>query len=292
MKLRIASAQYDMPVHESFDQWKIHAEKWVSEAVKNGAKLLVFPEYGSIELISIFSSDIQKDLKWQLNEIQKFREEFVDWFEILARNHQVSIVAPSFPWKESESRFVNRAYVLFYDKKSLYQEKQVMTRFEDEDWLISSGERKMHTFLVDGVKCGISICYDIEFPDFSRTLALEGAELIIAPSCTETLAGMNRVHIGARARALENQAYVVVSQTVGNVSYSEAVDKNTGMAAVYSTCDKGLPDDGIIVRGEVNDVGWVYADLDFSKIEKVRREGSVLNFRDIPKDIERDIEIK
>ncbi|MGZ3808378.1 MAG: nitrilase-related carbon-nitrogen hydrolase, partial [Bacteriovorax sp.] len=202
------------------------------------------------------------------------------------------IVAPSFPWKESESRFVNRAYVLFYDKKSLYQEKQVMTRFEDEDWLISSGERKMHTFLVDGVKCGISICYDIEFPDFSRTLALEGAELIIAPSCTETLAGMNRVHIGARARALENQAYVVVSQTVGNVSYSEAVDKNTGMAAVYSTCDKGLPDDGIIVRGEVNDVGWVYADLDFSKIEKVRREGSVLNFRDIPKDIERDIEIK
>ncbi len=280
MKLKIATAAYDLPVHQTFESWKTHVEKWVKEGSANGAKLLVFPEYGSIELISLMSKEIQKNLQAQLNEIQKYRDDFLKAYSDLAKKYNVTIVVPSLPWKESETRFVNRAYV-FNSEKMLYQEKQVMTRFENEEWFVSSGKKELTLFSVEGILCGISICYDIEFPDFSRQQALAGAKLLIAPSCTETMAGMNRVHVGARARALENQLYVIVSQTVGDVDYSEAVDKNTGMAAVYSTCDIGFPDDGIVVQGKINGAGWTYAELDFEKVEYVRTHGRVLNFLDM-----------
>jgi predicted amidohydrolase len=279
--LKIASAQYEMVAHQNFEGWKTHVEKWVSEAANQKAELLVFPEYGSIELISLMTKDVQENLKSQLIEIQKYRDEFILCYENLSRKYNVSIVAPSFPWQESVSRFVNRAYVLMPGVKNLYQEKQMMTRFEREEWDVSTGNSKLIIFDIKKIKIGISICYDIEFPDFARKLALEGVQLLLVPSCTEAMAGMNRVHIGARARALENQQYVIVAQTVGSVNYSEAIDKNTGCAAVYSTCDLGFPDDGIINKGNVNEVKWIYADLDFSKIEKVRREGQVLNFQDL-----------
>ena len=69
---------------------------------------------------------------------------------------------------------------------------------------------------------GIAICYDIEFPLIAHAMARAGAELILAPSCTDTIAGANRVHVGARARALENQVYVAVAPTVGQAPWSPA----------------------------------------------------------------------
>lgn len=277
--LKVALAQYSLKKHHSFNAFMENAESWVKEAVVNKARLVVFPEYGSIELVSLFSLEIQQDLVRQLKEMQKHREEFLNCYLELAKKYKVYIVAPSFPYEE-DGHIVNRAFFINPEGLYGYQDKQVMTRFEDESWKVSSPkERKLHVFDVDGVKMGISICFDVEFPDFARELALSGIELLIAPSCTEAAAGMNRVHVGARARALENQIYVGVSQTVGDVDYSEAIDKNTGMAAMYSTCDKGFPDDGILIQGEVNYPKWVYAEVDPSLIARVRAEGSVFNFK-------------
>ena len=281
--LKIASAQYSMPAYKTIDDWILGVERWVAEAVNNQAKLLVFPEYGSIELISLMNKETQKNLMNQLREIQNYHEIFFQTYLSLAKKYQVIIIAPSFPYQLKEGSFVNRSYVFSSDGRSSHQEKQMMTRFENEEWQISSGKTEMVMFEVEKIKFGISICYDIEFPDFSRNLALAGAQLNLAPSCTESLAGMNRVHVGARARALENQLYVVVSQTVGDVNYSEAVDKNTGKAAVYSTCDLGFPDDGIIASGIINESTWLYATLDFDKLHTVRNQGRVFNFRDLQK---------
>lgn len=280
--LKIAAAQYSLNPHKTFDDFKINAEKWVKEASSNGARLLVFPEYGSIELVSLLKVEVQKNLALQLKEIQNFRDDFIHLYLELAQKYNVYIVAPSFPWAVSADYFINRAFLMNPNGSYGYQDKQMMTRFEDEHWKVSPPKEKvLNTFDVDGVKVGISICFDVEFPDFSRELALKGVQLLVAPSCTEALAGMNRVHIGARARALENQFYVVVSQTVGHVHYSEAIDNNTGMAAIYSTCDLGFPDDGIIVQGEVNAAKWVYGEIETKLIEDVRKNGHVFNFQKI-----------
>ena len=280
--LKIAAAQYSFNAHQTIDDFKVNAEKWVQEASHNGARLLVFPEYGSIELVSLLSVEVQKDLKMQLHEIQNLRDDFIQCYVELAKKYDVYIVAPSFPWLESPGHFINRAFLINPNGLYGYQDKQMMTRFEDEHWKVESPKEKvLNTFDVDGVMVGISICFDVEFPDFARELALEGVQVLVAPSCTEGPAGMNRIHVGARARALENQFYVVVSQTVGTVHYSEAIDYNTGMAAMYSTCDLGFPDDGILVQGKVNVPQWVYGEINPKLIENVRNNGHVFNFQRI-----------
>lgn len=280
--LKIATAQYSLDPHNTLEEFKSDVEVWVKEASDNGARLLVFPEYGSIELVSLLPKDVQKDLAQQLKDIQKFRDDFIHLYVELAGKYDVYIIAPSFPWLETPDYFVNRAFMINPNGLYSYQDKQMMTRFEDEDWKVSTPKEKvLNSFDVDGVKVGVSICFDVEFPDFARELALEGVEVLVAPSCTESMAGMNRIHVGARARALENQFYVVVSQTVGTVDYSEAIDINTGMAAIYSTCDLGFPDDGIIVQGTINTPQWVYGEIDTKLVKNVRKNGNVFNFQKI-----------
>ena len=135
-------------------------------------------------------------------------------------------------------------------------------------------------FDIGETKIGIAICYDIEFPLIAHAMAAAGADLILAPSCTDTLAGANRVHVGARARALENQIYVAVAPTVGEAPWSPAVDVNIGWAALYSTPDRGFPDDGTLAKGDLNKPGWVMAELDFAVLKSARGQAQVFTARD------------
>ena len=82
-----------------------------------------------------------------------------------------------------------------------------------------------------------------------------------------------------RARALENQCYVVLAPTVGAVPDSLALDQNRGAAAIYGPVDRGFADDGVIARGAFDTPGWVMADLDFAALAKVRADGQVRNHR-------------
>ena len=156
-----------------------------------------------------------------------------------------------------------------------------MTRFENEEWGIQAASPKiLALFEADWGSFGIQICYDMEFSIGSQLLNAAGASLILAPSCTETIRGATRVHIGARARALENQCYTIVSQTVGNALWSPAVDVNYGFAAFYCTPDKNMPEEGIIAQKTPQMQGWLVETLDFSLLEMVRNDGQVFNFKD------------
>ncbi|TDE12048.1 carbon-nitrogen hydrolase family protein [Dyadobacter psychrotolerans] len=279
MEVKIAAAQYPITEHASFSQWELHVEKWVTDAVNRGAQLLVFPEYGAMELVSIFSQEIRNDIRQQVNELDSLKADFCEVFSDLAKKHRTIIVAPSIPVIDN-SRNVNRVYV-FSDKGLVgYQDKFFMTRFENEEWGIQSGEKQLTVFEASWGSFGVQICYDVEFPLGSHLLSSAGISLIVAPSCTETIRGATRVHIGARARALENQIYTAVSQTVGNAQWSPAVDINYGFSAFYSTPDNDLPEEGIISTMKPQEEGWLIQSLDFAKIQVVRSEGQVFNYKD------------
>ena len=156
-----------------------------------------------------------------------------------------------------------------------------MTRFENEQWLIHPGQQ-IKVLDTDVGRIGINICYDSEFPMIAYQQVKAGADLILAPSCTDTQAGFHRVRIGCQARALENQCYVVQSPTFGEARWSEAVDVNTGRASIYTPVDYGFPDNGILIEGVADKPGWVCADLDLTEIARVRQEGQVFNYRDWP----------
>jgi predicted amidohydrolase len=111
-------------------------------------------------------------------------------------------------------------------------------------------------------------------------LAANGAQLILAPSCTETIRGATRVHIGARARAMEQQVFTAVSQTINEALWSPAVDINYGYAGVYSSPDVDLPEEGILSLGTPELPGWHYQELELSKNDYLREKGQVFNYKD------------
>ena len=157
----------------------------------------------------------------------------------------------------------------------------MMTRFENEQWFIKGG-KELKCFDTEYGKIAINICYDSEFPLLARRQVEVGANLILVPSCTDTLAGYHRVKIGCQARALENQCYVAQACLVGNAPWSEAVDVNIGAAGIYTPVDRGFPDNGILVAGELNAVQWVMAEVSPPSCAIVREQGQVFNFRDWP----------
>ena len=277
-RLRLAVAQY--PVGEPAN-WQQAAEKlrrWVAEAAGAGAELLVFPEYAAMELAAVFAPKLRASLTGQLQALQGLLPEYLALHRTLAVEHGVHLLAGSFPVQLGDGRFVNRAHV-FSPQGMGWQDKQIMTRFEREEWGITSAPG-LKLFDTAIGRFGICTCYDIEFPLLARALAEAGAQVILAPSCTDTVAGYWRVRLGAQARALENQCIVVQAPLVGEAAWSPAVDVNLGRAGVFAPPDRGLPDDGVLALGEWNQPQWLHAELDLAALDAVRREGQVLNHRD------------
>ena len=170
-----------------------------------------------------FAAPIKGDTRITANWIALHQE--------LARRHNKVIAAASFPVKV-DNGYVNRVHVFEPTGLAGCQDKCIMTRFENEQWFISPGA-KLQPIQTELGPLGIITCYDAEFPLLGHQLARAGCE-ITAPSCTDTQAGFNRVAISARARAMENQCYVLHSPTVGVADWSPAVDENIGRAGIYS----------------------------------------------------------
>jgi len=279
--LKLAAAQYPIDQLARWSDFRDKVTRWVAEAAGEGARLLVFPEYFSIEITSIFGEEVYSSLPLQLEKLQRTLADFLALFRELAQTHHVHICAGSYPVREGED-YYNRSYFFWPNGHCEFQEKLQMTRFENEHWHVSAGSG-LKVFATEFGKLAINVCYDSEFPHYARQQAERGATLILVPSCTDTEAGYYRVRIGCQARALENQCYVVQASLVGNAEWSEAVDVNCGAAAIYTPVDRGFPNDGVLAIGEYNRVQWVYADLDLAAVDTVRREGQVFNYRDWPK---------
>lgn len=280
-RLRVATAQYDIGFLRDWEDYRAKIRQWVEAATTKGSELLLFPEYFSMELASLFPEEIYRSLSLQLEAMQGLAGDFVALFGEMARTHGVYIAAGSFPVRISDGSFRNRCYLFGPDGQARHQDKLVMTRFENEQWLIGPGDA-IQVFDTEFGRIGINICYDSEFPMFARRQVELGADLILVPSCTDTLAGYHRVRIGCQARALENQCYVVQSPTVGAAPWSEAVDVNRGAAAVYTPVDYGFPDDGILAIGQLDQSQWVHAELDLASVARIRDTGQVFNYRDWP----------
>lgn len=276
----VAAAQFPVFSPQTWAEVETLITRWVAEAVAHGAKLLVFPEYGAMSIAHL-DAGTRSDLHGQIAAMQAHREAWRDLHATLAERHGVLILAGSFPWRLDDGRYVNRAFLCFPDRRIEFQDKCVMTRFEREQWNISS-EPPIKVFDTVIGRIAINICYDAEFPLLARAACEAGAEIILVPSCTDTLAGYYRVKVGAQARALENQCFVVQSPIVGEAAWSPAVDVNIGSAGVYGPPDRGFPDDGIIAIGPLNEPLWLYAEIDPAKVAEVRENGAVRPFRHWP----------
>ncbi|MCA0998419.1 carbon-nitrogen hydrolase family protein [Alloyangia pacifica] len=274
--MKIATAAYPMDFLANWDAYATKIEAWVAEAAGQGAELLVFPEYGAMEIATLAGAAAAADLEGSLHAISERIPQVDALHSDLAGKYGAQILAASAPVFDDTlgPRPVNRARLFTPGGAMGFQDKQIMTRFEREDWDVVGGA-PLQLFDTALGKIGILICYDSEYPLLGR--ALRDADLLLVPSCTEAQAGYSRVRIGAMARALEQQCIAVMASTVGDCDWSEAVDTNTGMGGVFCPPDTGFPATGVIAEGVLGKAGWTYAEVDLDAVARVRNDGVVLN---------------
>jgi predicted amidohydrolase len=108
---------------------------------------------------------------------------------------------------------------------------------------------------------GLSICYDVRFPELYRVLALEGAELLTVPSHFTLHTGRDHWEVLLRARAIENSCYVAAAAQVGETRPGKPSYGRSLIADPWGLVVSLAPDEGSVIT----------ADLDRGRVEQVRR---------------------
>ncbi len=277
--VRIAAAQYPLEELASFAAFEAKLARWVREAAGDGAQLLVFPEYASLELTALAGREVSRDLKASLEAMQSYLGAYDTAYAALAKEHGVYILGGSAPVKLADGGFVNRARLFAPSGAGADQQKIVMTRFEAEEWGIGQAPglpSSTRPWASSGSRSATTPNFRLSQGRSPRP----GPRILLAPSCTETLAGYHRVKAGCAARALENQIFTIQSPTVGEAPWSAAADMNIGAAGIFAPPDSQFSADGVIELGPMSAPQWVFADLDLEGLARVRRDGDVLNSRD------------
>lgn len=278
--MKVAVAKYPIDAPADFAAFEDKQAHWLREAAEAGARIAVLPEYLSLELGATFDAPVRDDLHASLAAIQRYRADWIALFSQLARDLDLNVVAGTFLLDTGQGRYRNRADLFAPDGAHRWQDKLQLTGFEKKTGVIVGGDA-LKVFEIDGLRVGITICYDIEFPLPVRAQCEVGARLLLVPSCTDTAAGATRVRVGCLSRALENRCFVAQAVTAGEAPWSPALDVNTGEATVYAPMDVGFPADGIV---SVTDApsGWAYADIDVATLADSRADAQVANDRDWP----------
>ncbi|MCC6679817.1 MAG: carbon-nitrogen hydrolase family protein [Phycisphaeraceae bacterium] len=277
--LRVASLQYYIRPVQRFEQFAEQVEALVWTAKDYKAKLLVFPEYFTCQLLTL--NDTHMTISQQIRHLARLEGRIVELMKKLARDSGMYIVGGTLPAVDppDEQTVYNECYLYSPHGEWDVQGKLHMTRFEKEEWLVSP-HKKLKVFETELGKLAITICYDAEFPELARAAAKQGAYLLIVPSCTDDRQGFLRVRYCVQARAIENQMFVVHACTVGSLPTVPAVSLNYGQASILTPSDFAFARDGIVAEGQPNLETMVIGDLDMQRIVESRERGTVLPLTD------------
>jgi predicted amidohydrolase len=277
-RLRVAALQYYIRPVASFDQFRDQVVALVETAADNSCQLMVFPEYFTVQLLTL--GDVRRPIDEQIRDLAAQVPAFAALVGELARKHRMYILAGTVPVLDPERGTVANVAHFFSPSGAVgTQGKLHLTRFEVEDWKVS-GHPRCRVFNTAFGRIGVAICYDVEFPEIARAAARAGAHILLVPSCTDDRQGFLRVRYCAAARAIENQMYVIVAHTVGSLPMVPAVSLNYGQAAILTPSDFPFSRDGILAEGDSNLEMMVIAELDLQTIAESRERGTVVPLYD------------
>lgn len=277
-RIRVGALQYFIRPVSTFEQFRDQVEALVETAADYKCHLLVFPEYFTIQLLTL--GNIRRPIREQVRDLAGQSGRFTELMSDLARKHQLYIVGGTIPVRPDDGDQVYNQSMFFGPGGGIgVQRKLHMTRFETEDWIVSPGS-KLRVFETAFGRVAIAICYDVEFPEIARAAAREEAHILVVPSCTDDRQGFWRVRYCAHARAIENQLYVVCSGTVGSLPMVPAVSLNYGQASILTPSDFAFSRDGILAEGNPNQEMMVIGELNLKTIGETRSSGTVLPLHD------------
>lgn len=201
----------------------------------------------------------------------------------MAVSYNINIITGSMPVVEND-RIYNVSYLCRRDGSVDEQRKIHITPQEKHHWVIEGGDQ-LRVFDTDAGRIGILICYDVEFPELSRLLALQKMDILFVPFWTDTKNAYLRVRYCAQARAIENECYVAIAGSIGNLPSVDNLDIQYAQSAVFSPSDFTFPQDATMAETTANTEMIIFSDLDLDKLRVIRNEGAVTNIKDRREDL-------
>ena len=280
--VRVSIIQWQMRSTKSFEEWLEQVEYFVDSMADYTADFVLFPEFFNAPLMSMGD---QKNQYEAIRFLASFAQQTIDAIQAFAVAYNINIIAGSIPVLEGNVLY-NNAYLFRRDGSHEVQPKIHITPHEQRDWVITGG-RSLRAFDTDAGRVGVLICYDVEFPELPRLLREQGIDILFVPFWTDTKNGFLRVQRCAQARAIENEIYVAIGGSVGNLPQVQNVDIQYAQSAVYSPSDFAFPHDATMAVSTPNTEMALIADLNLDLLNDVRLEGSVTNGKDMRKDLYR-----
>ena len=275
-KIRVCAAQYGMRPIRSWEALAQQVNFFVETADEYHCHFLLFPELFTAQLFSMLPPDMES--QDAVREVAGFEEQYLDLFKKSAMDHNLYIIGGSHPVSR-EGKLFNVAH-LFTPGGGVYtQEKLHITPVERQYYDLQPGDT-LRVFDTPLGRIGILICYDVEFPELSRLLTVQGIDVLFVPFATDERKSYHRVRYCAQARAVENIIYVVLAGCVGNLPQVRSFLVNYGQAAICTPCDVAFPKDGILAEADPNTETVVVSELDLNDLFIQRQLGSVRPLQD------------
>ncbi|WP_188150821.1 carbon-nitrogen hydrolase family protein [Teredinibacter waterburyi] len=277
---RIGCVQWQMRPLKSVDELIQQVEFFIDALSDYQCDVALLPEFFNAPLMGI---EVHQNSIDSVKALAEFSEEILEAISKLAVSYNINIIAGSVPVME-EGELYNVAYLCRRDGTLESQYKLHPTPHEKRAWIMQGGNR-LSVFNTDFGKIGILICYDVEFPELARLQSEEGMQMLFIPFWTDTKNAYLRVRCCAHARAIENECYVVIAGSVGNLPKVDGADIQYAQSAVFSPSDFSFPHDAIMAETTPNTEMTLIVDLDLTKLEKLQNEGSVKNYLDRRRDL-------
>jgi predicted amidohydrolase len=275
-RVRVASVQYGQRRIRSFDEFREMTRYFIEVCADYGSDFVLFPELYTLQLLSIENEPIPPNEA--IRHITAHEPAIMDFFRDAALKYNINIIAGSTPSMRNDAVY-NVAHVFKRDGTHGSQDKIHPTPNEVYWWNIVGGD---DATLMD-TDCGplaVQLCYDVEFPEASRYLTDQGIYILFVPFLTDERQSYCRVRYCAQARAVENQIYVAMSGSCGNLPNVQNMDIHYAQSCILTPCDFPFARDGVAADTTPNVEMVAFADLSLRALRAARHNGTVRNLRD------------
>ena len=272
--VRLGLIQWQMRLYKDLEELMQQAEYFVDAVSGYRSDFALFPEFFNAPLMSEYNHLSEPEA---IRKLSEYTEEITRRFAEMAISYNINIITGSMP-EIVNNNLYNVGYLCKRDGGVERFEKLHVTPDEAKVWGLQGGS-ELKTYDTDCGKIGILICYDVEFPELGRILAEDGIDILFVPFLTDTQNGYSRVRNCAQARAIENECYVAIAGSVGNLPKVHNMDIQYAQSMVFTPCDFSFPTNGIKAEATPNTEMILIADVDIDLLRELNQHGSVRNLK-------------
>lgn len=278
--VRLGLVQWQMRPYKDIKELMQQVEYFVDTLSGYRSDFALFPEFFNAPLMAKYNHLSEPEA---IRKLAEYTDEIVTKFSELAISYNINIISGSMP-EMKDGKLFNVGYLCKRDGTLDRYEKIHVTPDEAKVWGMQVG-KELKVFDTDCGKIGILICYDSEFPELSRLLAEEGMKILFVPYLTDTQNGFSRVRHCSQARAIENECYVAIAGSVGNLPNVHNMDIQYAQSMVLTPCDFAFPSNGVKAEATPNTEMILISDVDLDLLTELHEFGSVKNLKDRRKDV-------